>query len=81
MEKTAEQNRRALRLNKVKHPPWINSIMEEREMKKTTGRIMLTAATLLALVLAGESGDGIAADADWLREWAAQELYAFRLNG
>ena len=26
-------------------------------------------------------GDGIAADADWLREWAAQELGAFRLNG
>ena len=26
-------------------------------------------------------GDGIAANADWLREWAAQELGAFRLNG
>ena len=50
-------------------------------MKKTTGRIMLTAATLLTLVLAGESGDGIAADAGWLREWAAQEPGAFRLNG
>lgn len=26
-------------------------------------------------------GDGIAANADWLREWAAQEMDAFRLNG